>query len=190
MAGGLILYLHGFRSSPRSWKVRELQAAMEARGQGAQLLAPALPWEPAAAIAMLETLLRDCRAPVTLAGSSLGGYYATWLAERFDLRAVLINPAVLSRIDLNLFLGPQTSLHDDSSFVFTAAHGAQLRALDVPHPDPARYLLLLEEGDQVLDYRDARDRYAGCKQVILPGGDHSFTQFPRFIPQILEFAGL
>jgi len=185
-----VIYLHGFRSSPQSWKVRELQAAMAARGREDQLLAPALPWEPAAAIEMLESLLGKLSRPVTLAGSSLGGYYATWLAERHDLKAVLINPAVVDELDLSLFVGPQTSLYDDQVFHFTPVHGEQLLALKVPRPDPSRYLLLLEEGDQVLDHRQALHRYAGCKQVVLPGGDHSFTQFPRYIPQILEFAGL
>lgn len=185
-----LLYLHGFRSSPQSWKVRELQAFMAARGQAKQLVTPALPWEPAKAIALLEELLETCPAPVTVAGSSLGGWYATWLAERHDLKAVLINPAVVSELDLSLFQGHQTNLHDGSSFEFTQVHADQLLALNVPQPDPDRYFLLLEQGDEVLDYRQAAHRYAGCKQVILPGGDHSFTQFPRFIPQIIEFAGL
>jgi predicted esterase YcpF (UPF0227 family) len=190
MAGGLILYLHGFRSSPQSWKVRELQAAMARRGLANRLLVPALPWEPAAAIDMLEKLLARTPGPITLAGSSLGGWYATWLAERHDLKAVLINPAVVSELDLSLFEGPQTHLHDGSRFEFTRTHAEQLLALDIPHPDPRRYLLLLEAGDTVLDYRQAACRYAGCKQTILPGGDHGFTRFPQFIGQILEFAGL
>lgn len=190
----MILYLHGFRSSPQSWKVQELQAAMQARGLADQLLVPALSWEPAAAIQQLERLLAgnmaSRNAPITLIGSSLGGWYATWLAEKHQLKAVLINPAIVTELDLNLFIGPQSNLHDNSVFDFTQAHAQQLLALNTPHPDPARYLLLLEQGDEVLDYRQARRRYAGCTEVCLPGGDHSFTQFPRFIPQILEFASL
>ncbi|MGB4466430.1 MAG: YqiA/YcfP family alpha/beta fold hydrolase [Azovibrio sp.] len=187
---GLILYLHGFRSSPLSWKVQALRQAMAERGRAERLLAPALPPAPAQAMILLESLICQSDGPITLVGSSLGGWYATWLAEKYDLEAVLINPAVVSELDLSSFMGPQASLHDDSVFEFTPAHAGQLLALDIPRPDPARYLLLLETGDRVLDYRLAANRYAGCKQVILAGGDHSFTQFPRFIPQILEFAGL
>lgn len=187
---GLILYLHGFRSSPQSWKVQELQQAMAARGLAEHLLAPALPPGPAQAITQLESLIRQADGPITLAGSSLGGYYATWLAEKYDLKAVLINPAVVAHLSLEPYLGVQTNLHSGESFEFTRQHIDELRALEVPAPTPSRYLLLLETGDEVLDYRLAATRYASCKQVILEGGDHSFTQFPRFIPQILEFAGL
>lgn len=190
MAGGLILYLHGFRSSPASWKARVLHAALAARGEADRLLAPALPWAPAAAIDQLEALLASISGPITLVGASLGGWYATWLAERHDLKAVLINPAIVSALDLNLFIGRHTHLHDGSSFDFTRRHADQLLALHIPRPDPRRYLLLLETGDAVLDYRQAARHYAGCKQVILPGGEHGFCHFPEYIGQILEFAGL
>lgn len=190
MARGLILYLHGFRSSPQSWKIQELHKAMQARGQDDQLLAPALPVAPAEAMALLESILQKASGPVALVGSSLGGFYATWLAEKYDLRAVLINPAVAAQGVLKHLLGVQTNLHTGESFEFTQVHVEQLAVLDVPSPSPARYLLLVEKGDEVLDYARAVERYRGCEQVVLEGGNHSFTKFPDLIPKILEFAGL
>ena len=186
----VILYLHGFCSSPDSWKARLLAQAFAERGLGNDFLCPALSPLPAEAMALAESLLRTAPRPVTLVGSSLGGHYATWLAEKHDLRAVLINPAVVSRLDPARFLGEHANFHSGERFSFTVAHAAQLAAQCVEHPDPRRYLLLVETGDEVLDYRQATEHYAGCHQIVLPGGDHSFTQFPGFITQILEFAGV
>lgn len=190
MARGLILYLHGFRSSPESWKIQELRKVMQARGLEDRLLAPALPVVPKEAMALLESMLQEASEPVTLVGSSLGGFYATWLAEKYDLRAVLINPAVAAHGVLKHLLGVQTNLHTGESFEFTQVHVEQLAVLDLSSPTPARYLLLVEKGDEVLDYGQAIERYAGCEQVVLEGGNHSFTRFPDLIPNILEFAGL
>lgn len=185
-----ILFLHGFRSSPNSWKANLLREAMRAEGREDELYCPQLSHEPAQAIATAEAVLATAtqRGPVTLVGSSLGGYYATWLAERHQLRTVLVNPSVIAHISLTQFLGPQTWFDSGDTFEFTPAHIAQLKALEVPQPDPSRYLLLAETGDEVLDYRQAVERYAGCQQVVLEGGNHSFSRFPEYIPQILAFA--
>jgi predicted esterase YcpF (UPF0227 family) len=185
-----ILYLHGFRSSPASWKVRLLSEHMDAAGMGERLDCPSLSHIPHIAIAQAEALIAKADGPLTLIGSSLGGYYATWLAERHDLRAVLINPAELAPLSLTEHLGKQTNLHTGESFEFTATHIDELRAIEVAKITPERYLLLVETGDEVLDYRAAVTRYAGCRQIVLEGGDHSFTRFPEFVPQILEFCGL
>jgi predicted esterase YcpF (UPF0227 family) len=185
-----ILYLHGFRSSPASWKVRVLSEHMDATGLGERLDCPSLSHIPNIAIAQAEALIAKADGPLTLVGSSLGGYYATWLAEKHNLRAVLINPAVLAPLSLTEHLGRQTNLHTGEAFEFTAAHIDELRAIEVTKITPEHYLLLVETGDEVLDYRDAVARYAGCRQIVLGGGDHSFTRFPEFVPQILEFCGL
>jgi predicted esterase YcpF (UPF0227 family) len=191
MANGLIFYLHGFRSSSQSWKARELSLAMRARGQEERLWIPDLPWEPAAAIQLVETRLSAVeKETVTLVGSSLGGHYATWLAERHRLKVALVNPAVIRHLSMASWLGVHRHLYRDESFEFTEAHGEALRRLEAPCITPERYLLLLEKGDKVLDYRHALARYAGCRQIVLEGGEHGFSQFPRFIEQILEFAGL
>jgi len=187
-----LLYLHGFRSSPSSWKAGLLGEALVARGQGARFHCPALSHDPDVAIGQAEAILAEClpQGPCTLVGSSLGGYYATWLAEKYGLPAVLINPAVVAPLSLEAYVGTQTNLYTGDSFDFTAAHVAALRALEVPAVSPEHYWLLVEEGDELLDWREAAARYAGCRQTVLPGGDHSFTRFPDFVPQIIEFCGL
>ena len=185
-----IIYLHGFRSSPDSLKARQLAAALAERGQGDRLFCPALSPEPLAAIAQVEAIIAAQRRPLTLVGSSLGGFYATVLAERHALRAALINPAVISSIDPEMFIGRQTNLYTGEAFDFTRQHVAQLAALDVERLTPERYLLLVETGDEVLDYRQAVARYAGCRQLVLPGGNHSFQRFPEYLPQLFEYCGL
>ena len=189
----MIIYLHGFRSAPASIKARALKARMLERGLAERFWCEQLPVSPRAAIALAEGEVARARAAgldATVVGSSLGGYYATWLSERHGLPAVLINPAVVAPLSLEQYVGPQTSLYGGEGFDFTHAHIAALRALEAPQITPGRYLLLVEEGDEVLDYRLAVARYAGCRQMVLPGGDHSFTRFPDFIPQIIEFSGL
>ena len=185
-----ILYLHGFRSSPASTKSRLLAATLEARGQGDRFFCPALSPVPLEAIAQAQAIIAAHAGPLTLVGSSLGGYYATWLAEKHDLRAVLINPAVVAPLSLHEYIGIQTNLHSGVAFDFTAEHIAQLQALEVHKVTPAHYFLLVETGDEVLDYRNAVARYAGCRQRILAGGDHSFTRFPDLLSELLEFCGL
>ncbi len=186
-----ILYLHGFCSSPQSTKARLLAGALEARGLGDRLFCPALSHVPREAIAQATAIVEAQRGrPLTLVGSSLGGYYATWLAEKHQLRAVLINPAVVCSLDPEMFIGTQTNLYTGESFEFSAEHVAQLAALEAPAISPERYLLLVETGDEVLDYRQALARYAGCRQCVLEGGDHSFTRFADLLPQLFEYCGL
>jgi uncharacterized protein len=184
----LILYLHGFTSGPESFKARALHAHLHRLGLADRFVCPRLPPAPAAAVALAESLIRP---GTTLVGSSLGGYYATWLAERHDLRAVLINPAVVAHLSLEQFVGPQKNLYTGEAFEFTRAHVDELRALQVPALSrPDRYWLLVEQGDEVLDYRQAVERYAGARQTVLPGGDHSFTRWNEYLDAIVEFAGI
>lgn len=185
-----ILYLHGFCSSPASWKARLLAETLDARGQGDHFFCPALSHQPFEAISQAEAIIQAQDGPLTLVSSSLGGFYATCLAEKHDLRAVLINPAVVAPISLHKYLGMQTNLYTEESFEFTVAHIEQLRALECATVSPERYLLMVETGDEVLDYRQAVVRYAGCHQMVLQGGDHSFTRFRDLLPQLLEFCGL
>ena len=186
-----LIYLHGFCSSPASWKSRLLGEFMQARNIGDQFACPALSPVPDEAAACVSHLIESlqARGPVTLIGSSLGGHYANFLAEKHNLRAILINPAAVDRINLDKFIGEHHNYHSGEHFVFSAAHANQLQAQVTP-PTPSRYWLLQEAGDEVLDYRQAQVFYAGCRQTLLPAGNHSFTQFPQFIPQILEFAGI
>lgn len=193
MDRALILYLHGFTSGPQSRKVQALATRMAERGLADRLICPQLAASPATSIALAENIIREqmrAGATVTLVGSSQGGYFATWLAEQYGLKAVLVNPAVVAALELERYLGPQTWLYSGEPFEFTRQHIVELRALEVLRlADPGRYWLLVEEGDQTLDYRQAVCRYAGAKQTVLPGGDHSFTRWDDYLDQIIAFAG-
>lgn len=187
----MILYLHGFNSSPASKKASQLREAMAARGLAHRFHAPALPHRPAQAMALIDTWLREHRPDsVTFVGSSLGGYYATYLAETHDAGAVLINPAVRPYGLLGPLLGPQQNLYTGERYELTPQHIGELRALEVDAVHPERYLLLVETGDEILDYRRAVERYAGARQIVLEGGDHSFSRFGDYVDIILNFAGL
>ena len=146
-----LIYIHGFNSSPASFKARVLQKELAERAPGAIFMAPALPPSPTAATRLLEALV-VAHPQAILVGSSLGGYYAGWLAERYDLRAVLVNPAVRPYELLHDHVGMQTNLYTGERYEFTAAHVEELRALEQARVTPARYLLMLETGDEVLDY--------------------------------------
>ncbi len=185
----MLIYIHGFNSSSRSGKAQELQAWMEARGLGEAYVCPDLSPRPREAIAQLEALIRASRGPAKLVGSSLGGYYATWLAERFGLKAVLVNPCVACHEKLAREVGKlQKNWHDGSEYRFTEQHLAELKALDIARPTrPERYMLLVEKGDELLDWREAAAYYQGAVQHLLEGGDHGFTRFAEFIPFILTF---
>ena len=190
----MIVYLHGFRSSPQSSKAQRLKARMAALGLGDLFWCGQLPPSPRAAIALAERQIAAARAPgapVTVVGSSLGGYYATHLAEKHGLRAVLVNPAVVAHLSLAEFVGTQTNLYTGEAFEFRPEYLDELRALEVPRISRSQdFLLLAETGDEVLDYRQAVAKYAGCRQVVLEGGDHSFTRWDDYLDEILRFAGL
>jgi len=191
-----IVYLHGFRSSPSSAKAQAMIGAVAALPAGARprLHVPDLDAGPRAAIdsvvEWIEAQPADSLARGSLAfvGSSLGGYYATHLAERYAARAVLINPAVRPYDDLADYVGLQTNLYTGRVFEVTPVYFDELHALDVAHlADPARYLLYLQSGDEVLDWRVAAGRYAGAWQCVEGGGDHSFVDFERHLPTVLRF---
>ena len=193
MSRPAIVYLHGFRSSPASAKARELAEAI-ARLPDAQrprLQIPALADRPAQAMASILALAGDAAGrALTFVGSSLGGYYATYAAEKTGARAVLINPAVRPADDLAAYKGPQTNLYTGESFEVTEQHFDEFRALAVGAiTRPRRYLLLVQTGDEVLAYRDAVTFYAGAWQCVEGGGDHAYQGFARQIPTILRFCG-
>ena len=187
----MILYLHGFNSSPASHKAQVMARYLAARGLAAHYACPALPPLATDAIAAIEALVaRHAGAPICFAGSSLGGYYATFLAEKHDARAVLLNPAIEPHVGLRAYLGEQKNLHTGEPYRLTEAHLREWERLWVPRITPARYLLIVETGDEVLDYRRAVARYAGAEQIVVQGGDHSLQSFERHLPRIVEFAGL
>jgi predicted esterase YcpF (UPF0227 family) len=187
----VIVYLHGFNSSPQSHKAQVLARYMAERGLGARYACPALAPLAADAIAEIEALMAGRpRERFCFVGSSLGGYYATYLVEKHGARAVLLNPAIDPHVGLRAYLGEQENLHTGEPYHLTEAHLLDWQRLWVPRITPERYLLIVETGDEVLDYRRAVERYRGAEQVVIEGGDHSLQSFPRHLPRILAFAGL
>jgi predicted esterase YcpF (UPF0227 family) len=188
-----ILYLHGFNSSPDSYKAKLMQQYMNDAGLGEYIEIPVIPPAPREAINLLNqyatTINNDYG--LSVVGSSLGGFYATWLAEQFGCRAVLVNPAVRPHLLLAKYLGENVNYHTSEKWIFNETHIEQLRNLDVNQiSQPERYLLMVQTGDETLDYRDAIDKYAGCPSIIEQGGDHAFTGFDRYLDKILAFCNV
>ena len=191
----MILYLHGFRSSPTSFKARMMADAMAERGLSAAWACPQLPASPREAVALAMEIARrqlegaDSPRALTVIGSSLGGFYATWLAEQLGCKAVLLNPAVEAARDLATQIGEHRMYHSDAPFVFLPEYVDELAAIHVPRiTQPNRYFLVAATGDEVLDWREMRDRYAGCRQRIVQGSDHGLSDFAEWMPEVLEFA--
>jgi predicted esterase YcpF (UPF0227 family) len=188
----MILYLHGFRSSPQSMKARLMGERMAALGRGTEYVCPQLPASPRLAMELALSLVDGVPAQeLAVVGSSLGGYYATWLAERLGCRAVLLNPAIVPRQDLQQHVGVTTQYHSDQPFEFKPEYIDELRALDVPQiSKPERYFLLAATGDEVLDYRDMVAHYRDARQHVIQGSDHGISEFADYINEVLAFCGI
>ncbi|PLZ01638.1 esterase [Burkholderia sp. WAC0059] len=207
----MIVYLHGFRSSPQSFKARLLAARLGQTGREREWRCPALPVSPAEAVALVEREVEreverggDPRggpktqatggaadpADVTLIGSSLGGYYATYLAEKHGWRAVLLNPAVVPQRDLGRRLGEQPLWHGGGSIVVEPRHLDELRALAVTSVTrPERYYLFAATGDEVLDYREMLAHYPGVRTRLIEGSDHGISEFADYVDDVIAFCG-
>jgi predicted esterase YcpF (UPF0227 family) len=185
-----VIYLHGFNSSPASQKARLFSDYCHQQGLR-DVVVPALSHDPALAMHSIEALMGEQGSDVVLlVGSSLGGYYATHFAERYGLKAALINPAVAPCDNLpGTIIGKHRNQYTHEEYEFTLEHVAFLRTLEVKKiREPSRYLLLVQTGDATLDYRLAVQLYAGCEQVVQQGGSHSFDNFDAVLPHILRFA--
>lgn len=189
-----LLYLHGFRSSPRSAKAVSMAERMRSRHPDVVWWCPQLPPSPAEAMALVAAGTAGWpRAGMAVVGSSLGGFYAGWVqAATGCARSVLINPAVQPARDLARYIGEQTAWHDPAeSFYFEPVFVDQLRALAHPAPaGPDRALALVAEGDEVLDWREMAAWCAAARLHVLPGGDHALSDFPDHLPEIEKFLDL
>lgn len=185
----MILYLHGFKSSPQSSKARLIGRALEAAGRGDDYCCPQLPASPAQAIALALMLAREVPPEqLSVIGSSLGGYYATWIAEQLGCRAVLLNPAVQPPRTLEQYVGISTAYHSDQPFEFKRSYIDELHALAVPvATQPARYLLIAATGDEVLDWREMQAHYPQSPQIIIDGSDHGLSDFADYLNAVLAF---
>ena len=188
----MIIYLHGFLSSPDSSKARMLQEAMVARGLGSEYVCPQLPMSPrAAAKLVLATAQMEDAQDLTLIGSSLGGFYATWAAEQLGCRAVLLNPAIRPFEDLREFIGEQKQYGSGEVVDFKPQYLEELRAIDTPSiTQPQRYLLIAATGDALIDYRTMVSKYAGASQHVIEGSDHQLSDFANYLDGVLAFCGV
>lgn len=187
-----LIYLHGFKSSPQSQKVTELREWLEREALPIELVVPELGFAPDEAIARVSRNIETAAGrPCGLMGSSLGGYYASALGARYNLRSVLINPAVAPYRLLRRYIGVQENLYTGERFEVEEAHMDQLQAMDPSElARPERFLVCLQTGDETLDYREAVHRYRHSPKWIQPGGDHRFQGFPRISPAALAFLKL
>lgn len=188
----MILYLHGFRSSPLSYKTSLLAARMQALGRGAEYICPHLPASPREAIALALSIAQEIPpADLTLIGSSLGGYYATWLAEHLGCRAVMLNPAVHAARDLASQVGVKTQYHSNEPFEFKREYIDELKLLEVPAiTQPERYFLIAATGDELLDWREMVTQFAGARQHVIEGSDHGISDFADYADEVLAFCGI
>jgi len=188
-----LLYLHGFRSSPQSFKAQRVAAWLAANRPDVHWCCPQLAPSPAAAWALIERSVAGWPASASVVvGSSLGGFYATVLAERLGWPALLLNPAVDPARDLAAYIGEQTAFHSpEERFFFRAEYIAELQALrPAAITMPARYAALIMQGDELLDWREMSARYAGAKLRVLAGGDHAISDFDTHLPWLLATLGL
>jgi predicted esterase YcpF (UPF0227 family) len=192
-----LLYIHGFLSSPMSAKAQSMQQWLKLHRPDIAYYCPQLPPYPKPCATILDALISAItsdtgdkpKLPIYVIGSSLGGFWATWLAECYRLQAVLINPAVdidklmpsYLNVELKNYHHADTYRLDEKDFNdLLSFQRGKLANLE-------NYWLLAQTGDETLDYRLAQERYKGCHQTIEQGGDHSFQNFENFIPQIINF---
>ena len=188
-----LIYLHGFRSSSASGKCRLLGEALRHVRADWEYITPDLSHDSAEALTLVERMIaRSGNAQnIVLIGSSLGGFYATVLAEKHGCRAVLLNPALHPHETLRRYVGEQTNLYTGETFEFTTAHLDALRAaMPAVVTDVTRYMIVVEMGDELLDHSATLATIAGARAIKVPSGNHNLDSFPQHIGEVLQFAGL
>lgn len=187
-----LLYLHGFRSSPQSSKARMTGDWVRMHRADIEWLCPQLPASPGDAMrGLFDAIAEWPKDRMAVIGSSLGGYYATAIAERTGCRAVMLNPAVDPARDLEAHVGETTEWHSGEPFVFLPSYVDELREWKMPalrHPE--RYLAVIAKGDELLSWHEMRGRYQDGQVKLLDGSDHGLSDFDRHLPDVIEFLDL
>jgi predicted esterase YcpF (UPF0227 family) len=188
-----LLYLHGFRSSPQSNKARWLAEHMQKHRPEVHWRCPSLAASPAEAMDLVMKEIRSWpRESMAVIGSSLGGFYATWIAHQCACPSVLLNPAVDPARDLARYIGEHTAWHDPKERIFfRAEYILELQALDMRRlPAAAPELAIIAKGDELLDWREMAERYAHAQRILIEGSDHALSDFPLHLPAIMDFLAL
>ncbi len=187
----MILYLHGFHSSPQSFKARLLAERMQQLGRADDYLCPQLPASPASATGLAQDCIKQCRpGDLILIGSSLNDYCDTWLVEQIGCREGLLNPIVRPPRDLKKYVGVSTQYHSEQSLEFKREYIAELQILQIDRiRQPERYFLIAVTGDEVLDWREMVDHYPQDRQVMIGGSDHGIGEFTDYADAVLAFCG-
>ncbi|HGN1704220.1 TPA: esterase YqiA [Providencia rettgeri] len=187
-----LLYIHGFNSSPLSAKANSLKQWIEVNHPHINMIVPQLPNFPEQAQAMLdEIVLKHKHEKIGLVGSSLGGYFSIWFSQRYQLPAVVVNPAVRPFDLLQDYLGENTNPYTHKKYVLEDKHIHELKSLHIERLKSPHLIWLLQQmGDEVLDYRDAVTYLSKCKQTVEPDGNHAFVGFETYFSQMVHFLQL
>lgn len=189
----LVVYLHGFRSSPRSSKARmtgEAIALRIAQGESIEWYCPQLLPSPKASMEMVTRYI-DQANPSRLAiiGSSLGGFYTNWLSEQYDCRGIALNPAVCAGRELAPHVGMLTTYDSDEPFDFRPEYIDELNRMQIECiTKPERYLLIAATGDELLDWKEMSAFYKDARQIIIPGSDHGIHNYSEYLDDVVRFA--
>ena len=191
----LVVYLHGFRSSPRSSKAvmtGDAIKALSTKDNPIEWYCPQLNASPKESMDMVTAHIDQSQAEhLVVIGSSLGGFYTNYLAEKYNCKAVALNPAVHAARELAPHVGMMTSYDSDEPFDFRPEYIDELKALQVEKiTDPARYFLIAAKGDELLDWREMVAFYTGAKHLVLEGSDHGIADYANHLPKVLDFISL
>jgi predicted esterase YcpF (UPF0227 family) len=192
MPSTLLVYLHGFRSSPRSSKAvmtGEAIKALSTVDNPIEWYCPQLLASPKASMDMVTAHIDQAKADrVVVIGSSLGGFYTNYLAEKYGCKAVALNPAVRAARELAPHVGMMTAYDNDEPFDFRPEYIDELKALQVEKiSNPSRYFLIAAKGDELLDWREMVSFYPGAKHLVLEGSDHGIADYMDHLPTVMEF---
>ena len=192
MTTTLLVYLHGFRSSPNSSKAvmtKEAVRALSSTDHPYEWYCPQLLASPKESMDMVAKHIDQSSADhIVIVGSSLGGFYTNYLAEKYQCKGVALNPAVYAARELEPHVGMMTAYDSDEPFDFKAEYINELRSLQVEKiTDPQRYFLIAAKGDELLDWREMVAFYSGAKQLVLEGGDHGITDYANHLPAVIDF---
>lgn len=192
MAVTLVVYLHGFRSSPNSTKAvmtGEAVRALSSEDHSYDWYCPQLLASPKESLEMVIDHMDQFKVDrYVIVGSSLGGFYTNYLAEKYRCKGIALNPAVYAARELEPHVGIMTAYDSEEPFDFKAEYIDELRALQVDSiTDPERYFLIAAKGDELLDWKEMVAFYPGTKQLILEGSDHGISDYVNHLPAVIDF---